>query len=160
MISVIYCTKESKPHHKEHIIKSSGLHKHIDVIEIINNGESLTKCYNEGIKQAKFNTIVICHDDIIIETKQWGKKLLKIYDRNPEYSIIGVAGTKELSESGRWWDNKQKMYGRVRHTHNNKSWLSSYSGDLGDNVEEVVLVDGLWFSFQKDKIKTTFKNHN
>ena len=156
MISVIYCTKESKPHHKEHIIKSSGLHKHIDVIEIINNGESLTKCYNEGIKQAKFNTIVICHDDIIIETKQWGKKLLKIYDRNPEYSIIGVAGTKELSESGRWWDNKQKMYGRVRHTHNNKSWLSSYSGDLGDNVEEVVLVDGLWFSFQKDKIKTTF----
>jgi len=156
MISVIYCTKESKPHHKEHIIKSSGLHKHIDVIEIINNGESLTKCYNEGIKQAKFNTIVICHDDIIIETKQWGKKLLKIYENNPDYSIIGVAGTKELSKSGRWWDNKQKMYGRVKHTHNNKSWLSTYSDDLGNNVEEVVLVDGLWFSFQKDKIKTTF----
>ena len=156
MISVIYCTKESKPHHREHIIKSSGLHKHIDVIEIINNGESLTKCYNEGINQAKFNTIVICHDDIIIETKQWGKKLLKIYENNPEYSIIGVAGTKELSKSGRWWDNKQKMYGRVKHTHNNKSWLSTYSDDLGNNVEEVALVDGLWFSFQKDKIKTTF----
>ena len=156
MISVIYCTKESKPHHREHIIKSSGLHKHIDVIEIINNGESLTKCYNEGIKQAKFNTIVICHDDIIIETKQWGKKLLKIYENNPDYSIIGVAGTKELSKSGRWWDNKQKMYGRVKHTHNNKSWLSTYSDDLGNNVEEVVLVDGLWFSFQKDKIKTVF----
>ena len=156
MISVIYCTRETKPSHKEHIIKSSGLHKHIEVIEIINNGESLTKCYNRGIKEAKYDTIVICHDDIMIETKQWGKKLLKIYDKNPQYSIIGVAGTKELSKSGRWWDNRQKMYGKVKHTHNNKSWLSAYSDDLGDNVEEVVLVDGLWFSFKKDKIKTTF----
>jgi len=156
MISVIYCTKVSKPYHKEHIIKSSGLHKNIEVIEIINNGESLTKCYNEGIKQSKYDTIVICHDDIMIETKQWGKKLLKIYNKNPEYSIIGVAGTKELSKSGRWWDNKVKMYGKVKHTHNNKSWLSAYSDDLGDNIEEVVLVDGLWFSFKKDKIKTTF----
>ena len=159
MISVIYCTKESKPSHKEHIIKSSGLHKHIEVIEIINNGESLTKCYNRGIKESKYDTIVICHDDIMIETKQWGKKLLKIYDKNPQYSIIGVAGTKELSKSGRWWDNQQKMYGKVKHTHNNKSWLSTYSDDLGDNVEDVVLVDGLWFSFKKDKIRTTFNEN-
>ena len=70
-----------------------------------------------------------------------------------------MAGTKELSKSGRWWDNQQKMYGKVKHTHNNKSWLSTYSDDLGDNGEEVVLVDGLWFSFKKDKIRTTFNEN-
>ncbi len=42
MLTVIYCTRQTNPEHKEHLIKSSGLHKHIEVIEIINNGESLT----------------------------------------------------------------------------------------------------------------------
>ena len=43
MLTVIYCTRNTNPEHKEHLIKSSGLHKHIEVIEIINNGESLTQ---------------------------------------------------------------------------------------------------------------------
>lgn len=43
MLTIVYCTRESKPEHKEHLIKTSGLHKHVEVIEIINNGESNTK---------------------------------------------------------------------------------------------------------------------
>ena len=62
MITVVYCTRESNPEHREHLIKSSGLHKHLEVIEIINNGESLTKAYNRGLKQAKNNIVVFCHD--------------------------------------------------------------------------------------------------
>ena len=50
MVSVVYCTREENKAHQEHIVKSSGLHKHVEVIEIINNGESLTKCYNRGFK--------------------------------------------------------------------------------------------------------------
>jgi len=62
MITVIYCTRESNPEHKEHLIKSSGLAKNLEVIEIVNNGESLTHCYNRGLKEAKNNIIVFCHD--------------------------------------------------------------------------------------------------
>ena len=43
MVTVVYCTKETKPEHTNHLIKSSGLHNHIEVIELINNGESLTQ---------------------------------------------------------------------------------------------------------------------
>lgn len=60
MISVVYCTRETKPEHKEHLIKSSGLNKNIEVIEIINNGESLTKSYNRGLEQAKNDIVVFC----------------------------------------------------------------------------------------------------
>lgn len=42
MITIVYCTRKTNPEHKEHLIKSSGIHKDIEVIEIINNGESLT----------------------------------------------------------------------------------------------------------------------
>ena len=105
MISIIYCTRETKPEHKDHLIKTSGLHKNVEVIEIINNGESLTKRYNRGYKQAKYSTVVFCHDDILIETKQWGRKLIKIFEKNPEYGILGVAGSKYMAKTGKWWEN-------------------------------------------------------
>ena len=156
MITVVYCTRQTNPEHKEHIIKSSGLHKHIEVIEIINNGESLTHAYNRGLNQAKNDIVVFCHDDLTIETKQWGNKLLKQFEKNPEYGIIGVAGSKYMAETGQWWADKKKMYGRVQHTHEGKSWLSAYSADLGHELEEVVVVDGLFFAVDKTKLKTTF----
>lgn len=159
MVSVVYCTRQSSPEHKEHLIKSSGLDKRLEVIEIINNGESLTKAYNRGLKQAKNDIVVFCHDDITIETKQWGTKLLKLFNRNPQYGILGVAGTKFMSASGTWWENRKKMYGRVAHTHEGQTWLSSYSDDLGQNIEEVVVVDGVFFAIDKTKIKKEFNEN-
>lgn len=166
MITVVYCTKEPNQKHIDHIIKTSGLHKHIEVIEIVNNsdsaspfyngGLSLTKAYNQGLKQAKYNHVVFCHDDIEIETKQWGNKLLKQFDRNPEYGIIGVAGSKNMPVSGRWWDDQKKMYGRVKHTKDGKTWLSAYSDDLGQELEEVVNIDGVFFAVDKTRIKQEF----
>jgi glycosyltransferase involved in cell wall biosynthesis len=156
MISVVYCTRETNPQHIEHLIKSSGLAKNIEVIEIINKGESLTKAYNRGLKQAKNDIVVFCHDDITIETKQWGEKLLKLFKRNPQYAILGVAGTKELPSSGKWWENNRKMYGRVAHTWEGKTWLSSYSDDLDKDIEETVIVDGVFFAVDKTKIKKEF----
>jgi glycosyltransferase involved in cell wall biosynthesis len=156
MVSIVYCTRETNPQHKEHLIKSSGLHKHVEVIEIINNGESLTHAYNRGLKQAKYDIVVFCHDDLTIETKQWGNKLVKLFDKNPEYGIIGVAGSKNMPVSGQWWENRNKMYGRVAHTHEGKTWLSTYSDDLGQNLEEVVIVDGVWFAAHKNRIKKDF----
>ena len=159
MISVVYCTRQTKPEHKEHLIKTSGLHKHLEVIEIINNGESLTKAYNRGLKQATNDIVVFCHDDLTIETKQWGNKLIKLFEKNPEYAIIGVAGSKNMPVSGQWWENPKKMYGRVAHTHEGKTWLSAYSDDLGQNLEEVVVCDGVWFAVDKNSIKKTFNEN-
>lgn len=156
MLTVVYCTRESNSSHTDHLIKSSGLHKHIEVIEIINKGESLTTSYNRGLKQAKNNIVVFCHDDIIIETNQWGKKLLKQFETKTEYGIIGVAGTKNLPSSGQWWENKRKMYGRVAHTHDGKTWLSTYSQDMGNDIEEVIIVDGVFFAVDKTKLKKDF----
>ena len=156
MLTIVYCTRQSNPEHKEHLIKSSGLQKHVEVIEIINNGESLTKSYNRGLEQAKNDIVVFCHDDITIETSSWGRKLLKQFTNNPEYGIIGVAGTKNMPSSGQWWENKNKMYGRVAHTHEGKTWLSTYSPDIHQDLEEVVIVDGIFFAVDKTKIKNKF----
>jgi hypothetical protein len=49
-----------------------------------------------------------------------------------------------------------KMYGRVKHTNEGKTWLSAYSNDLGQELESVVSVDGLFFAVDKTKIATNF----
>ena len=156
MITIIYCTKEHNPSHIEHLKKMSGNPNKVEVIEYINKGEGLTKFYKKGLEESKHDIVVFCHDDIIVETKQFGKKIIKLFDKNPEYGIIGVAGTKFMSTTGRWWDDKTKMYGKVAHTHEGKTWLSSYSGGLGDGIEETIIVDGVFFSVNKTRLKEDF----
>lgn len=155
MISVIYCTREHNPKHIDHILKKFG-HPNTEVIEYVNKGEGLTKYYKLGLSQAKNDIVVFMHDDVELETNQIAAKLIKLYEKNTDYGIIGVAGSKEMPVSGMWWENKHKMYGRVKHTHNGKTWQSNYSDDISNEIEDVVIVDGLFFSVHKNRIKEDF----
>jgi len=156
MITIISSSKNPSKDFEKELINSSGLNN-IQFLSYENKGtNSLTEIYNKGLKESKYNIVVFCHDDISIETKQWGKKLLKLFNKNPEYGILGVAGTKNLPEDGKWWSNPRKMYGRVAHTHEGKTWLSTYSDDLNQSIEETVIVDGVFFAIDKTKIKKYF----
>jgi hypothetical protein len=157
MVTVVCSSQNQLDEFKEHVIKTSGLHNKLEFLGYENKGEfSLTEIYNRGLREAKNNIVVFMHDDIIIEKNKWAEKIIKLFDKNPDYGVIGVAGTKYLSSSGRWWEDPKKMYGKVSHTHEGKTWLSSYSEDLGNELEEVVLVDGVFFAVNKDKLKNNF----
>jgi hypothetical protein len=157
MITVVCSSQHPLDEFEKHVIKSSGLHNKIQFLGYENKGQfSLTEIYNRGLKDAKYDIIVYLHHDLTIETKQWGNKLIKLFEKNPEYGIIGVAGTKYMPSSGKWWENPRKMYGRVAHTYEGKTWLSTYSDDLGQEIEETVIVDGVFFAVDKTKIKKQF----
>tara|TARA_R110000796_G_scaffold63162_2_gene145635 strand:+ start:8052 stop:9830 length:1779 start_codon:yes stop_codon:yes gene_type:complete len=154
MISIVYCTREHNQEHIDHLKKMAG-HPKVEVIEYLNDGISLTKAYNELLEKTTHDIVVFCHDDIQVETKQFANKLKKHYDNN-DHAILGVAGTKQLPKSGRWWDNRKAMYGRVWHTHEGKKALSKYSDDQGTRIEDTVIVDGVFFSVMKSRLKETF----
>jgi len=157
MISVVCSSRAPLKEFQTEIIKLSGLDKKIEFLSYENNGQySLTEVYNRGLREAKYDIVVFLHDDLTIETNNWGPKLVKLFERNPEYGIIGVAGSKVLPSSGKWWEDPRKMYGRVQHTHEGKTWLSSYSSDLGHDLEETVMVDGVFFAIHKERIKKEF----
>lgn len=157
MISVVCSSQYNLDEFKKEIIKSSGLHNKIEFLGYENKGEfSLTEIYNKGLKESKYDIVVFMHHDLTIETKQWGSKLIKLFERNPEFGVIGVAGSKNMPVTGQWWANPKKMYGRVAHTHEGKTWLSTYSEDLGQNLEEVVVCDGVWFAIDKNRVKKDF----
>ena len=155
MISIVYCTREENKKHSEHLLKACGNPK-VEIIEYVNKGESLTKFYNRALNETKNNIVVFVHDDVVVETKQIASKITRMFEKNPEYGIIGVAGTKYMSETGRWWDNPKSMYGRVAHTHEGKTWLSEYSPSQDKRIEEVAIVDGVFFAVHKDRLKKQF----
>ena len=155
MITVGYSTREHNPQFIEYLKKSSGFKK-IEVIEKINNGEkSLSQVYNEILEESKTDIVVLCHDDIYFDTSSWFHKI-KTHFEKTDYGILGVAGTTNMPETGRWWDSRNTMIGIVNHESEGKKWTSKYSDDLGKSIKPTVIVDGVFIALSKSRIKYTF----
>ena len=159
MITIIYSTHKDKEYNdkfNDHLILTSGL-QWVQVLPYENHNEySLSELYNKGIKEAKYDIVVCCHNDIKLE-KGWGKKLLEDYSNSPEFGIIGKAGSCYFPESGVYWEKMgQTMVGQVYHQpEGSKKWLNKYSPKLPFLVP-VVTIDGLFISFNKTKVKHFF----
>jgi len=159
MITIIYSTHKDDNYNnsfKHHLLNSVGL-KDVQILEYQNNNQySLAEVYNRGISESIFDVVVCCHNDIKLE-KNWGKKLLEDFSNNPEFGIIGKAGSCYFPESGVYWERMQQtMVGQVyHHPKGQKKFLSKYSPKL-PFIVPVVTVDGLFITFDKTKIKHKF----
>jgi len=153
MISILVSTRKEDENFKLMLLKSVGL-RDAQLLIYENNGEkSLTEIYNQGLKDSIYDINVFVHDDVILDNG-WGKKLLEHYQKS-DYGVLGVAGSRELVD-GRWWSNKSCTYGVVRHTNGEKTWTSEFSRNLGNSIQEVCCVDGVFFSVMKSRLKTGF----
>jgi GT2 family glycosyltransferase len=159
MITIIYSTHKDENYNvkfKQHLEKTIGI-KDFEIFEFQNNNQySLAEVYNLGISHSKNNIVVCCHNDIKLENN-WGKKLLDDFENNPDFGIIGKAGSCYFPESGVYWERMNlTMVGQVyHHPQGKKKWLNKYSTKLPFLVP-VVTIDGLFISFDKRKIKQTF----
>lgn len=156
MITIGYSTRVHNPEFMKYIKDSSGFKKNI-VIEKVNDGSrSLSAVYNEILKESETDIVVFCHDDIYFDTKSWYSKLIKHFDKS-DYGILGVAGTTSLPSSGMWWENKRKMLGIVNHEYQGKKWESKYSNSSGNEIDQCIVVDGLFIAINKKRIKCEFQ---
>ena len=158
-ISVVVCSKRTTEENKafiEHIKETCGCDAH--VFHINNpDGVSLSKIYADMVdnKDVDDNIIVFIHDDIEFLRKNWGKEILRLFNENKEYGIIGVAGSAQFDENGAWW-NYPKKFGQVLHRNEGKSWLTAFSPLLEKDLQEVVVIDGLFMAIHKKRITENF----
>ena len=156
MITIGFSTRKIDDSFVELLKKTCGV-PNPQIIPIENEGKySLPEAYNIILEQSTNDIVVLCHDDIYFDSKNWGSKILKHFKRSPEYGILGLAGSTQLPESAKWWEDFSKMKGIVNHEHEGKKWESKYSASLGNQIEDVVLVDGLFMVLNKKNIKQTF----
>ena len=154
MISIVFSTRKDNPDYINHINKTIGVRDY-EIIQIVNEGKySLTEAYNKGLKDSNNDIVAFIHDDLILPEK-WGKKMLNHFNES-DYGILGVAGTTDLPESGMWWQDNTKMIGIVKHSHNGKTWENKYSASFGTEIIQSVVVDGLFFVVDKNRIKKDF----
>jgi hypothetical protein len=155
-VSVVISTRKIDDSYVKHVEKMFS-HPKTEILFYENEGEySLTQLYNVGLRDSVNDIVVFMHDDLILETPNMTPKIVKLFEKHPEYGIIGVAGTDKLT-SGRWWDNRDNMYGVVGHIHGGKRHVNHYSkGVFNDVLKDVVIVDGLFFAVHKGRIKKGF----
>lgn len=130
------------------------------MFNINQNGTSLSTLYNKSLNESDADYFIFIHDDVEFLRSGWGNEIVRLFNENEDYGIIGVAGTAEYNsmktkEHGAWWRYK-KIFGQVLHRHDGKSWLTAFSPLLDKDLEEVVLVDGLFIAVAKDRITKQF----
>ena len=155
-ISVVVSTRNIDDVYLKHVEKMFS-HPKTQILIYENDGTlSLPKLYNIAMKEAENDIIVFMHDDLILETKNITPKVIRLFEKNPEYGIIGLAGTDNLM-SGVWWQDRTSMYGIVGHEHEGKRHVNHYSkGDYSEKLKEVVVIDGLFMMIHKKRIKYKF----
>ena len=156
VVSVVISTKKIDDEYLKHVGKMFS-HPKTEILIYENDGiSSLTEIYNKGLKDSKNDIVVFMHDDLILETVNMTPKIVKLFEKHPEYGIIGIAGTDKLT-SGRWWENRENLYGKVGHIHEGKKHLSVFNpGVFNDVLKDVVVVDGLFFMVRKGLLKKEF----
>lgn len=156
VVSVVISTRKIDDEYLKHVEKMFS-HPNTEINIYENDGlNSLTEIYNIGLEESKNDIVVFIHDDLILETPNMTPKIVKLFNKHPEYGIIGIAGTDKLT-SGRWWDNRENMFGVVGHEHEGKRHVNHYSkGVFNDVLKNVVVVDGLFFMVHKKRLKKNF----
>jgi hypothetical protein len=154
-MTIVFSTRVRNEQYVEHVKKSCAC-PNLELLVYENNGErSLTEIYNEALHLAKNDIIVFCHDDLFFDTSYWGKKLVKHFKRNPDYGIIGIAGTNHLID-GKWWSIRQAMHGIVNHSDGKRKWTSTFSQPQGNKIKQMVTLDGLFFAVDRKNLKHGF----
>ena len=158
-ITVVFCSKKKGEENKgfiDHIKETCGCD--LSVICVHNpDGISLSKIYADMTvnEEIETNIIVYIHDDIEFLRKGWGKEILRLFNENEKYGIIGVAGSAQFDENGAWW-NYEKKFGQVLHRLEGKSWLTAFSPLLDKDLQEVAVIDGLFIAIHKKRISENF----
>ena len=147
----------------EHINKTIGVPRETYCYPNFNQ-YSLSQVYNQAINNhAKDDAIMVfCHNDILFDTKNWGKKLLLHFNNpNSDYQILGLAGSESLY-SGCWWldstnqkMNMKEMIGIVNHDNGIRKWTSEYSKPH-HGIKPVAVIDGLFMAVDTSDIEHRF----
>jgi GT2 family glycosyltransferase len=115
------------------------------VIENKGARKSIFQVYDEGAQKAKYPILCFLHEDVeILSNSYWLENVERLFSKS-DTGVVGVAGSKDLTESGVWWDSGNRLSGAAMHVHEGQEYMTSFGGPYG----RVVVVDGVIFLIKK-----------
>lgn len=157
MISIIVCSVNDTLFDAFEQNISATIGVPFEMIRINNtaNAYSICSAYNEGAVKAIYPLLCFAHEDIEIQTMNWGGIVSNLFDKNRDVGLLGVAGTgyKPLSPSGWWYENANPDCFFTHYIQSDKKGGKAemmYSNPENKKLSAVVCVDGLWFCTRRD----------
>jgi hypothetical protein len=153
MISILICSAENSylDQVRKNIKETIGVEHEILFFDNSKKRFGICAVYNQLAKQAKFPYLCFVHEDILLQTMNWGKILIDICSSRSGIGLIGIAGCKYKSNlfSG-WYSGFTKLdCENITHRHNNKVEIMNLKPDK-ENLIEVVCIDGVFMFSRKD----------
>lgn len=116
-------------------------------IQLIYDVNSIYRGNNQGIENAKYKIKVFMHQDVCLMSPDWVLKVIKTFAENPEYGLLGFAGTKKLPNKGFWWEEgKQHLIGELFSGEERANWVWNPVSD----VEEVECIDSFFMATNRE----------
>jgi len=110
---------------------------------------SIFQAYDLGVEEARYSLLCFIHEDAkILSAGYWIRDVEK-YMADPKVGVLGVAGSKDLTGTGRWWEGMgqpggNRLSGMAVHTTEGGTWSNSYG-----QFDQVLVLDGLCLILKK-----------
>ena len=128
----------------KHQIMPEGFEAELCVVE---NAKSMAQGYNVACKSTNAKYKVYLHQDSFIFDRLFTIKLLDIFCQN-EYQLLGVAGCKQMPESGMWGESKESKYFSLLQDY--ILYVMDGTAESRKKVEEVQALDGVLLATCED----------
>lgn len=152
MLSIIISSYQ--PHYylalEQNIAKTIGIP--YEMIKIDNPGKmGICEAYNKGASMAQYDYLLFLHEDVLFETQNWGKELMKLFNLE-NCGVIGVAGSDYYGYVPYQWANRKSKIHIIQSNklQNKKDRILRKNFPKNSNVEKVKTLDGVFLACHKN----------
>jgi len=151
-ISIIICNhrKSRIPIFKHNILSYIGdVDYELIIVDNSENKYSIFEAYNIGATKSEGEFLLFLHDDIEFRTHKFGEIFLSL--DLPYLGVLGIAGSKlKTSVPSPWWISNHEQVpngilfqSNIQHCSNTKPQIINLGFTYENQIEEVILVDGV-----------------
>jgi len=153
MLSVIICSKNKTLLGKltKNISETIGVDYEIIVIDNTFNEHSIFSAYNAGFERSKYPYICFIHEDVCINTENWGEKIIAHLEE-PTVGILGLAGSDLVTRIPGSCSGKTSCINIIQSDSSGKkpSVKSFFPENYSETKHSTILLDGVFLCLKRD----------
>lgn len=115
--------------------------------------KSISVVYNTLKAKTQGEYLCFLHEDLFINTANWGVEILKIFQEDPSVGLVGIAGTMYKSRIPSSWsciDPQFLACNYIQHFKDKTRKPIAVKYNTTETEHEVVMVDGLFMCINQD----------
>jgi hypothetical protein len=124
--------------------------------------KGICEVYNEGAEKSKYNIICFVHEDVLFETKNWGRIVQDYFANDKTLKVVGIAGAKYKSNTPSGWSTGIRSLDCCSIFHVNKEGKREkiYSNpNPAEKLQPTITIDGVFMCTTKQSwMETKFNN--